>query len=139
MDSGHLEPGETLEDEYDVLRDISPAEVIGIMDQILCHEVSTLLWWWIPKIERGVDPSVGCMAHGSSTLTDSLHMFIYRTTPVARAEDAGRSSVFKWAVSCVPESIAAPDSTFVLYCDCQGMSFRAYHDHGRELLRGWSR
>lgn len=42
MDSGHLEPGETLEDEYDVLRDLLPGEVIGIMDQILCHEVGRL-------------------------------------------------------------------------------------------------
>lgn len=40
MDSGHLEPGEALEDEYDVLRKILPEEAIGIMDQILCHEAS---------------------------------------------------------------------------------------------------
>lgn len=40
MDSGHLEPGETLEDEYDVLRDLLPEEVLGIMDQILCHEAA---------------------------------------------------------------------------------------------------
>ncbi len=42
MDSGHLGPGETLEDEYNVLRNLVPEEVIGIMDQILCHEVSCL-------------------------------------------------------------------------------------------------
>jgi N-alpha-acetyltransferase 35, NatC auxiliary subunit len=42
MDSGHVEPGETLEDEYDVLRELLPEEVIGIMDQILCHEVSLM-------------------------------------------------------------------------------------------------
>jgi N-alpha-acetyltransferase 35, NatC auxiliary subunit len=41
MDSGHLDPGETLEDEYDVLQSMLPEEVIGIMDQILCHEVSS--------------------------------------------------------------------------------------------------
>ncbi|ERF76623.1 hypothetical protein EPUS_04443 [Endocarpon pusillum Z07020] len=40
MDSGHLAPGETLEDEYNVLRNLLPEEVIGIMDQILCHEVA---------------------------------------------------------------------------------------------------
>ena len=39
MDSGHLAPGETLEDDYDVLRDLSPEEVVGIMDQMLCYEV----------------------------------------------------------------------------------------------------
>jgi N-alpha-acetyltransferase 35, NatC auxiliary subunit len=41
MDSGHLEPRETLADEYDALRNVLPEEVIGIMDQILCHEVSS--------------------------------------------------------------------------------------------------
>lgn len=39
MDSGHLEPGEILEDSYDVLKELLPEEVIGIMDQILCFEV----------------------------------------------------------------------------------------------------
>lgn len=39
MDSGYLEPGETLEDNYDVLKDLLPEEVVGIMDQMLCHEV----------------------------------------------------------------------------------------------------
>ena len=39
MDSGFLEPGETLEDQYDVSRKLLPKEVIGIMDQMLCYEV----------------------------------------------------------------------------------------------------
>jgi N-alpha-acetyltransferase 35, NatC auxiliary subunit len=42
LDSGHLQPGETLEDEYNVLRSLLPEEIIGIMDQILCHEVGSL-------------------------------------------------------------------------------------------------
>lgn len=46
MDSGYIGPGEdpahALEDDYDVTRDLSPAEVVGIMDQLLCHEVGTL-------------------------------------------------------------------------------------------------
>ena len=40
MDSGYLESGETLEDTYDVLRDLLPEELIGIMDAMLCHEVN---------------------------------------------------------------------------------------------------
>ena len=39
MDSGYLQPGETLDDEYDVLRKLLPEEVLGIMDQMLCFEV----------------------------------------------------------------------------------------------------
>ena len=42
MDSGYLQPGEALEDEYDVLRKLLPAEVLGIMDQMLCFEVGSL-------------------------------------------------------------------------------------------------
>ena len=42
MDSGYLVPGETLEDDYDVLKELLPEEVVGIMDQMLCYEVSTV-------------------------------------------------------------------------------------------------
>lgn len=40
MDTGFLRPGETMEDEYDVSRGLLPEECLGIMDQILCLEVS---------------------------------------------------------------------------------------------------
>ncbi|MCJ1249982.1 hypothetical protein MMC30_007208 [Trapelia coarctata] len=40
MDSGFLGPEETLEDDYDVLREVLPEEVVGIMDQLLCSEVA---------------------------------------------------------------------------------------------------
>ncbi|KAI9738563.1 MAG: hypothetical protein M1834_008067 [Cirrosporium novae-zelandiae] len=40
MDSGFLEPGELLEDDYDILRQLLPEEVVGIMDQMLCLEVA---------------------------------------------------------------------------------------------------
>lgn len=40
MDSGFLAPGETLDDQYDITKELLPEEVIWIMDQLLCHEVS---------------------------------------------------------------------------------------------------
>lgn len=43
MDSGYLEPGETLEDQYDVSRHLLPEEVIGIIDQMLCYEVGVYI------------------------------------------------------------------------------------------------
>jgi hypothetical protein len=47
MDSGYIAPGENLaqalEDDYDVRRPLTPEEVIGLMDQLLCHEVGDLL------------------------------------------------------------------------------------------------
>jgi hypothetical protein len=42
MDSGCLEPGETMEDEYDFSQVLLPEEIIGIIDQLLCHEVRHL-------------------------------------------------------------------------------------------------
>ena len=39
MDSGYLSPGETLEDDFDVLQELLPEEVIGIMDSLFCSEV----------------------------------------------------------------------------------------------------
>ena len=39
MDSGYLQPGESLEDDYDMLRELLPEEVLGIMDQMFCFEV----------------------------------------------------------------------------------------------------
>ena len=41
MDSGFLEPGESMEDEYDFGEPLLPEEIIGIIDQLLCHEVMT--------------------------------------------------------------------------------------------------
>lgn len=39
MDSGFLTSGEPVEHDYEVLRQLLPKEVIGIMDQMLCFEV----------------------------------------------------------------------------------------------------
>lgn len=43
MDSGYLGSGESyakaLEYDYDVMRELQPEEVLGLMDQLLCHEV----------------------------------------------------------------------------------------------------
>ncbi|KAF1363780.1 amino-acid N-acetyltransferas-like protein subunit Mak10 [Lizonia empirigonia] len=40
MDSGFLEPGETLEDDYETSVALLPEELIGIMDQLLCYEMA---------------------------------------------------------------------------------------------------
>lgn len=45
MDSGCLAPGESLDEDYDVNRSLLPEEVLGIIDQLLCHEVRALPPW----------------------------------------------------------------------------------------------
>ena len=44
MDSGYLAPGDTLDDDYDVLKEVLPEEVIGVMDQLICFEVRLILY-----------------------------------------------------------------------------------------------
>lgn len=47
MDSGYIAPGENhaqaLEDDYDVRQELTPEQVVGLMDQLLCHEVCDIL------------------------------------------------------------------------------------------------
>ncbi|KAF3067484.1 N-alpha-acetyltransferase 35, NatC auxiliary subunit [Daldinia childiae] len=40
MDSGALAEGESLDEEYDVSRDLLPEEILGIIDQLLCLEMA---------------------------------------------------------------------------------------------------
>lgn len=40
MDSGVLNEGESLDEEYDVARTLLPEEILGIIDQLLCLEAS---------------------------------------------------------------------------------------------------
>lgn len=46
MDSGFLEPGKTMDDEYDFEQVLLPEEILGIIDQLLCHEVNLLSRLW---------------------------------------------------------------------------------------------
>lgn len=39
MDSGLLELTEPATEQYDVLKKLLPEEVLGVIDQMLCHEV----------------------------------------------------------------------------------------------------
>jgi hypothetical protein len=40
MDTGFVAPGDTFECEFDVNQPVSASQVIGIMDELLCHEVT---------------------------------------------------------------------------------------------------
>ena len=43
MDSGCLAPAESLDEDYDVTRPLLPAEILGIIDQLLCLEVGLVM------------------------------------------------------------------------------------------------
>ncbi|TQW00510.1 hypothetical protein V2A60_001589 [Cordyceps javanica] len=40
MDSGCVAPGEKFEEEYDVSQKLLPEEALGIIDELICHEIS---------------------------------------------------------------------------------------------------
>lgn len=88
MDSGYLGPGENhaqaLEDDYDVMRELAPEEVMGIMDELLCHEVGTSLY--STKDVAKYTASADGVAHGTSPFSNALHIHIYRQATVACTE-----------------------------------------------------
>lgn len=59
MDSGIPDEGEPLDEEYDVTGPSTAEEVLGIMDQLLCLEVSVYL-----KLSHGGKPSLTPSADG---------------------------------------------------------------------------
>lgn len=85
MDSGYFGPGENhaqaLEDDYDVMRELAPEEVMGIMDELLCHEVGTGLYFTMDVAKYTA--SADGMAHGTSPFSNALHIHIYRQTVMA--------------------------------------------------------
>lgn len=75
MDSGFLAPGESLDDDYDVLRELLPEEVIGIIDQLICFEVGIRRAFNNPcglnlMLMTGL---IGGVAYGSSTIAIAIH------------------------------------------------------------------
>ena len=79
MDSGVLTAGESTEYSYDVLRELLPEEVIGIMDQMLCFEVCFLPF---PTIGNKtllilIVGIVDDMARGASSFTIFVYFGIY--------------------------------------------------------------
>ena len=89
MDSGYLQPHESLYDDYDILRDLEPQEVIGIMDQLLCFEVGLDSKLWGTKILILITGIIDGMAYGKLPLSDSVHLHIPRSSPMARVKDPG--------------------------------------------------
>lgn len=93
MDSGHLEEGETLEEEYDVMRALQPKEVIGIMDQLLCLEVRKIQLY--RRRSMMTRSCTGCLAHGLSSFADPFHVNLHQSLTLARACESGKSTVLQ--------------------------------------------
>jgi hypothetical protein len=83
MDSGYLGPDENhaqaLEYDYDVVRELRPEEVLGIMDQLLCHEVRCAFSTPDDIFSFAHDHcSADGMAYGPLAFADTFHLRIPR-------------------------------------------------------------
>ncbi len=72
MDSGYLEPGETMEDDYDFSQTLLPEEIIGIIDQLLCHEVCNQIY---PMDTH--NNLLDGMAYGISTRSNNIYQLVH--------------------------------------------------------------
>lgn len=73
MDSGALEPGETLDDEFDMEKEFLPEELIWLMDEMLNREVcySALRAFLLLTLDEGR------LVDGLSTLPNTVHFCSY--------------------------------------------------------------
>lgn len=79
MDSGCLEPGESLDEDYDVTRPLLPGEVLGVIDQLLCLEVGELIRQRLGKTQfaNRTWPADG-LAPRLPALPDAVHQRLHR-------------------------------------------------------------
>lgn len=80
MDSGYIAPGEdieqALEDAYDVRKPLTPEEIVGLMDQLLCHEVGGTVFCYIGLWIA--DMIAGGMAQGTPSLANAIYINLPR-------------------------------------------------------------
>jgi len=69
MDSGALEPGDTLDDDFDMENDFLPEELIWLMDQMLNREVCCSC-----RCRSFRSRIVGCLADGLPAVADTVHL-----------------------------------------------------------------
>ena len=81
MDSGYVAPGDTLEDDYNVLKELLPEEVVGIMDQMLCSEVCRSPHSRI--YQSYAHENSGGVAYGEPFIANALYFAIPRSTTLA--------------------------------------------------------
>ena len=86
MDSGFLTQDETFEDEFDILKELLPEEMVGLMDQVLRHEVRCVGRQCNCLQEQYLMLILGLldgMAYGPPTVTVPFHLLLYRSSLVA--------------------------------------------------------
>lgn len=70
MDSGGLEEGEDLEDDFDFSKPLSTGQVLWLMDELMCREV----WKACRLIPIMLNMIEGGMASRLSSVSDTFHL-----------------------------------------------------------------
>jgi hypothetical protein len=74
MDSGCSRPEAEVEELYDVSRPLLPEEVLGIIDQLLCHEVSSDGLYCV--VLQTLIFLLDVMAFGIPSLSNDVHQLL---------------------------------------------------------------
>jgi hypothetical protein len=87
MDSGCIAAGESLDEDYDVTRPLLPKEVLGIIDQMLCHEVCTV---FLGRFSPYLTLSTDGLASRAPSIPDTIYERVYRVHLDAASDDDRR-------------------------------------------------
>ena len=84
MDSGLLLNRDSSENEYDVLQELGPKQVLGVMDELLGFEVGSC---WYASLHKGymLTLHVDVLAPGVPPLPESAGLALHRTFTVPTA------------------------------------------------------
>lgn len=150
MDSGFLAPGETLEEDFDALTELRPEEIIGIIDKLLCFEMS---WHQGYPLSQTLFVSVHIdrlLWPEPRTLSEAFFHRPSKTSPAAKfgSHDDSQSYCYPGGKSPLLMLLRAYCLGLIKYCDnvIQRVTSRDYfeeedfstHTYSRQLLTRFS-
>lgn len=140
MDSACKDPHGEHEKTYDVMRELLPEEVLGIMDQLLRHEVGSPTRPFSPTTDWLGQELANALLDGVASrlppIPDALHECIHRRDSDAYARNDPGGRLPKGAAAWVHMPAAASDSQSVLRRFAKDLFIRSSSHRHRVLLRG---
>ncbi|KAH9893729.1 Mak10-domain-containing protein [Xylariomycetidae sp. FL2044] len=120
MDSGALAEGESLDEEYDVTRDLLPEEILGIIDQLLCLEMAWHLGYPLSQtlmtsvyVESLMNPRPGCVEEANFVRDPELIRRQPRLLSVLRAYCVGLLKACQFVNDLVKDELYYEEEDFV--------------------------
>jgi hypothetical protein len=112
MDSGYLKPNETLDDEYHIMKVLSPDQILSIIDQLLCHEVglASILALKLAHKSRRWHGIWDTLYHKRSLPLITLIIFSFHHQKIFKKPDSGEGGIGRdqtLRILCCPKSYGA--------------------------------